>query len=274
MRDHCRWRLGGPRARSSRSGCRSSRRRAPTSRASGSQLAEGERFRGFWRGEGVDASGQFGERPVYLCATRRREPVFLRGGLVILDAEWRKAHPQPRATSIYIARGTGRTRGRRAAGSYRFVVRTKEAPKAELPSSGPGICRRTTEPCDDPRRRRATDESWPSAGARASASAWPSPGRSGSSARRRSRRVVEGGEAVPEPRASGRLLRRAMPHSQPAHPVVASNLVGLELDGDEEELRAKYEIPAFPETVRVVPARCPRLPPTAGRTRADEDGDL
>jgi hypothetical protein len=41
----------------------------------------------------------------------------------------------------------------------------------------------------------------------------------------------------------------------PIHPVGVSNIFGIEFDGDEDELRAKFEIPELPETVRVVSRR-------------------
>jgi hypothetical protein len=63
-------------------------------------------------------------------------PVFIRGGLKILDAEIQKANPQT-GDLIYIARGADGP-GKDGGKSYRFVVRTKPAPQTELSSSGPG----------------------------------------------------------------------------------------------------------------------------------------
>lgn len=98
-------------------------------------LAEGERFRGYWRGYEFDTSGQYGERPVYLLLDQDLKRVFIRGGLVILDAEMDKAAPKE-GDLVFIARGADGP-GKEGGKSYRFVVRTKPAPQAELASSGP-----------------------------------------------------------------------------------------------------------------------------------------
>ena len=107
-------------------------------------LAEGERFRGFWRGCSVDTSGQYGDRPVYLLLDQDLRPVFIRGGLKILDAEMDKAAPGE-GDLVFIRRGTDGP-GKEGGVSYRFVVRTKPAPQAELPyEQARGNCRRTTD---------------------------------------------------------------------------------------------------------------------------------
>jgi hypothetical protein len=54
--------------------------------------------------------------------------------------------------------------------------------------------------------------------------------------------------------AAGFYVERARTRN-PIHPVRASDLVGVEIDGDEAELRAKHGLPEFPETVRVLSRR-------------------
>ena len=99
-------------------------------------LAEGERFRGFWRGRGVDTSGQFGERPVYLLLDEDRRQVFIRGGLKILDKEMDKAAPSE-GDLVFVARGPDGP-GKDGGVSYRFVVRTKPGLQPELAASSQG----------------------------------------------------------------------------------------------------------------------------------------
>jgi hypothetical protein len=98
-------------------------------------LAEGEDFRGYWRRRDVDTSGQYGERPVYLLLNDKREPVFIRGGLKILDAEMERAAPSE-GDLVLIVRGQDGP-GKDGGVAHRYVVRTKPAPQVELASSGP-----------------------------------------------------------------------------------------------------------------------------------------